>query len=270
MTLVVLDPGPLSLVQDLGRPGLAALGVGRSGAADRGGLRRLNRLLGNDDSAAGVECLLGGLRVRAERPLLVAVTGALVRVDGRPEGGDAHVHLSRGQVLALHPGPSARPLLAVRGGVAVPPVLGSRSCDTLSGLGPAPLRAGDRLPVGSGGGPLLVDLAPAPRAPDVLRLLPGPRPGWAQDPRGRTWTVSPDSDRVGLRLSGPPLRRLRTEELPSEGLLPGALQVPPDGQPVLFLADAPVTGGYPVVGVLGEADLDAAARLRPGDALRFA
>jgi biotin-dependent carboxylase-like uncharacterized protein len=170
-----------------------------------------------------------------------------------------------------------RTYLAVRGGVDVPPVLGSRSTDTLSGLGPAPLAPGDRLPVGDlRGAEPFVDVAPvrAPSSEPVLRVLPGPRRDWL-DPAAwtelttRPWTVTANSNRVGLRLDGPRLARARDGELPSEGLVPGALQVPPDGAPVLFLADHPVTGGYPVLAVVVTADLPAAAQLRPGDTLTF-
>jgi biotin-dependent carboxylase-like uncharacterized protein len=181
-------------------------------------------------------------------------------------------------VLALGvPARGLRAYLAVRGGVAVPPVLGSRSTDALSGLGPAPLAAGDRLPVGDlAADEPLVDVAPVASLPDrpVLRVLPGPRRDWLADTawaalRDAAWTVSADSDRVGLRLTGPRLARARDDELPSEGLVPGAVQVPPDGAPVLFLADHPVTGGYPVLAVVVTADLPVAAQLRPGDVVRF-
>jgi allophanate hydrolase subunit 2 len=159
----------------------------------------------------------------------------------------------------------------------VPSALGSRSTDTLSGLGPAPLSAGDELPVGDlAADEPFVDVAPvrAPASRPVLHVLPGPRRDWLAPGAwvaltGQEWTVSPDSDRVGLRLTGPRLDRLREEELPSEGLVPGAVQVPPDGAPVLFLADHPVTGGYPVLAVVVTADLGAAAQLRPGDVVRF-
>jgi biotin-dependent carboxylase-like uncharacterized protein len=170
-----------------------------------------------------------------------------------------------------------RTYLAVRGGVDVPPVLGSRSTDTLSGLGPAPLKPGDRLPVGTlQAEEPFVDVAPIrrPSSAPVLRVLPGPRRDWL-DPAAWTalttqpWTVTADSNRVGLRLAGPSLPRTRDDELPSEGLVPGAVQVPPDGAPVLFLADHPVTGGYPVLAVVTTADLPAAAQLRPGDTLTF-
>jgi biotin-dependent carboxylase-like uncharacterized protein len=222
----------------------------------------------------------GGLRVRAERTVLVAVTGApvLVTVDGRAAPFDGPLTLRPGSVLALgRPPVGLRSHLAVRGGVDVPPVLGSRSTDTLSGLGPARLAAGDRLPVGGlAADEPVVDVAAVgpPSSRPVLRVLPGPRRDWLA-PEAWTaltseeWTVTADSDRVGLRLAGPRLLRVRHDELPSEGLVPGAVQVPPDGAPVLFLADHPVTGGYPVLAVLPTADLPAAAQLRPGDAVRF-
>jgi biotin-dependent carboxylase-like uncharacterized protein len=223
---------------------------------------------------------VGGLQVQAGRTLLVAVSGAPapVTVDGRAAPFDAPLTLRPGQVLGLgNPAVGLRSYLAVRGGIGVPPVLGSRSTDTLSGLGPAPLRPGDVLPVGAlAAAEPVVDVAPvgAPSSRPVLRVLPGPRRDWMA-PTAWTalttedWTVSPDSDRVGLRLAGPRLDRARTDELPSEGLVPGAVQVPPDGAPVLFLVDHPVTGGYPVLAVVTTDDLPAAAQLRPGDRVRF-
>jgi biotin-dependent carboxylase-like uncharacterized protein len=177
------------------------------------------------------------------------------------------------------PATGLRSYLAVRGGVVVPPVLGSRSRDTLSGLGPAPLGAGDRLPVGDTGscGPIVADVAPAAAArpgPAELRVVAGPRDDWftaeaRQRLRTAVYQVTSDSNRSGLRLSGPPLARSRPGELASEGMPLGALQVPPDGQPILFLADHPVTGGYPVIAVVATSDVGRAAQLRPGDSVRF-
>jgi biotin-dependent carboxylase-like uncharacterized protein len=278
--LTVLASGPLTTVQDRGRPGWASIGVTRSGAADRQAAALANRLVGNDAAAAVLEVTVGGLQVRAGRTLLVAVSGAPapVTVDGRAAPFDAPLTLRPGQVLGLgNPAVGLRSYLAVRGGIGVPPVLGSRSTDTLSGLGPAPLRSGDVLPVGAlAADEPVVDVAPvrAPSSRPVLRVLPGPRRDWLA-PGAWTaltaadWTVSPDSDRVGLRLAGPRLDQARTDELPSEGLVPGAVQVPPDGAPVLFLVDHPVTGGYPVLAVVTTDDLPAAAQLRPGDRVRF-
>jgi biotin-dependent carboxylase-like uncharacterized protein len=173
-----------------------------------------------------------------------------------------------------------RSYLAVRGGIAVPPVLGSRSTDQLSGIGPAPLRAGDLLPVGGLGReaaqpwPEPARAWPAADRPAVLRVLPGPRPEWfAPDAlagiAGATYTVTPASNRVALRLDGPPVPRVDRGELPSEGLVRGAVQVPPDGRPVVFGADHPVTGGYPVVAVVLPRDLDLAAQLPPGAQVRL-
>ncbi len=278
--LTVLVPGPLTTVQDRGRTGWASIGVTRSGAADRASAGLANRLVGNDDGAAVLEVTAGGLRVRAGRTLLVAVTGAPapVTVDGTAAPGAAPLTLRPGQELSLGvPAIGLRSYLAVRGGIDVPPVLGSRSTDTLSGLGPAPLRAGDELPVGDlAGAEPIVDVAPvrAPAQRPVLRVLPGPRRDWLAAGAWAAltsgdWAVTSDSNRVGLRLAGPELARARTDELPSEGLVPGAVQVPPDGAPVLFLADHPVTGGYPVLAVVATDDLPAAAQLRPGDRVRF-
>jgi biotin-dependent carboxylase-like uncharacterized protein len=278
--LTVLASGPLTTVQDRGRPGWASIGVTRSGAADRQAAALANRLVGNDAAAAVLEVTVGGLQVQAGRTLLVAVSGAPapVTVDGRAAPFDAPLTLRPGQVLGLgNPAVGLRSYLAVRGGIGVPPVLGSRSTDTLSGLGPAPLRPGDVLPVGAlAADEPVVDVAPvrAPSSRPVLRVLPGPRRDWLAPAAwtaltAEDWTVSPDSDRVGLRLAGPRLDQARTDELPSEGLVPGAVQVPPDGAPVLFLVDHPVTGGYPVLAVVTTDDLPAAAQLRPGDRVRF-
>jgi biotin-dependent carboxylase-like uncharacterized protein len=278
--LTVLATGPLATIQDAGRPGWASIGVTRSGAADRSSADLANRLVGNAARAATIEVTAGGLRLRAERTLLVAVTGAPARpdVDGRPAPLNAPMTLQAGAVLSLGMPPvGLRSYVAVRGGVDAVPVLGSRSTDTLAGLGPSPLAPGDRLPIGAlAADEPFVDVAPvwAPSSRPVLRVLPGPRRDWFE-PTAWTaltaaeWTVSADSDRVGLRLAGPPLARAGEAELPSEGLVPGALQVPPDGAPVLFLADHPVTGGYPVLGVVASADLPSAAQLRPGDRVRF-
>ena len=278
--LTVLATGPLTTVQDLGRPGHAAIGVTCSGAADATAAALANRLVGNRPRAALLEVTAGGLRVRAGRTVLVAATGAPapVEIDGRAAPFAAPTSLPAGSVLALGlPRQGLRTYLAVRGGIDVPPVLGSRSTDTLSGLGPPPVAAGALLPVGDlAGEEPFVDVAPVGPPPDrpVLRVLPGPRRDWLADAAWRAfttqeWRVGSASDRGGLRLTGPRLVRARDGELPSEGLVPGAVQVPPDGAPVLFLADHPVTGGYPVLAVVVTSDLPLAAQLRPGDGVRF-
>ncbi len=285
--LEVLATGPLVLVEDDGRPGLAAVGVGRSGAADRGSYRLGARLVGNDPGRAALEVLLGGLSLRARGRVTVALTGAWAPadLDGRPVAHATLVDLPDGSTFTLGmPATGLRTYLTVRGGIDVPPVLGSRSTDTLSHLGPPPVRVGDVLPVGSPGRDFpTVDHAAHPAAnttgATVLEVLPGPRAtwfgGWAGDVGGLLGVdrvVSGDSDRIGLRLTGSPLQRTDPwvdAELPSEGMVRGAIQVPPGGEPVVFLADHPVTGGYPVVGVLTASACDRAAQLRPGDPVRL-
>ena len=292
--LEVLATGPLVLVQDEGRPGLAAVGVGRSGAADRTAYRLGARLVGNPAGRGALEVLLGGLTLRARGRVTVALTGAPApaTLDGRSVAHASIVDVPDGGVLALGmPSAGVRTYLTVRGGVDVTPVLGSRSTDTLSGVGPPRVRVADVLPVGRPGQhfprvdhvahpPHHVD--PAHRTGDatqVLEVLPGPRAewvgAWATGLGGLltgTWHVSGQSDRIGLRLSGSRVARAapwREAELPSEGLVRGAVQVPPGGEPVVFLADHPVTGGYPVVAVLTASACDRAAQLRPGDAVRL-
>jgi biotin-dependent carboxylase-like uncharacterized protein len=170
-----------------------------------------------------------------------------------------------------------RSYLAVAGGIDVPAVLGSRSTDLLSGLGPLRLRDGDRLPIGRshGGDPQAVVAGPATWPAElVLTVRLGPRQDWfsaaALETLLRTgYTVSPVSNRVALRLAGAPLERAIPDELPSEGVVLGAVQVPADGQPLIFLADHPTTGGYPVVAVVVDADVDRCAQARPDTTVRF-
>jgi biotin-dependent carboxylase-like uncharacterized protein len=282
--LEVLASGPATTVQDLGRPGLAHLGVTRSGAADRRALRLANRLLGNPEGAAGLEVTLGGLAVRCTADVDVAVTGAAcpVAVDGTPVGRGAVLHVRAGQVLTLGTVTAGlRAYVAVRGGLDVPAVLGSRARDTLAAIGPDPVRDADVLPVGPAPADLPhVDLAPVADPPTgevVLDAVPGPRADrppaavvdrlWAAQ-----WFVDPASDRVGVRLALP----AGAADLPahdgagaSEPMVRGAVQVPPSGLPVLFGADHPVTGGYPVAAVLTDAAADRAAQLRPGQPVRL-
>ncbi|WP_181774666.1 5-oxoprolinase subunit C family protein [Amycolatopsis pittospori] len=279
--LEVVDTGPLALVQDLGRTGYAHLGVPPSGALDVPALKLANRLVGNDEAAAGVECLFGGLRLRATASCTVAVTGPAVPVDvdGRAAGSHAALWLAPGQVVTIGaPATGLRCYLAVSGGIAVDAELGSRSRDVLSEIGPAPLRAGDVLPLGTpsgvpGGADVVVPTVAA--AELVVPVEPGPRAHWFEGLEAglaKTWTVTAESNRVGLRLDGTPLTRegdYAEKELPSEGLLTGAVQVPPDGLPVVFLADHPTTGGYPVAAVVRQASLPALAQARPGTLLRF-
>ncbi|WP_330184160.1 biotin-dependent carboxyltransferase family protein [Nocardia sp. NBC_01503] len=274
--------GPLATIQDLGRPGWFDSGVGIAGAADRASLRLANRLVGNSERAAAIEVLLGGLELLAERHLTVAVTGAAVpiSVDGRSMGSASVLEVEEGQRLRLGIASTGlRSYVAVRGGIAVPAVLGSRSRDTLSGIGPDPVRAGDLLPVGPPPREYpIVDVAPVP-PPYAGRLtvhvVPGPRDDWFHRATALfegEWTVSSETDRIGARLDrrhGPSLDRRVSDELPTEGMVLGSIQVPPSGRPVVFLADHPITGGYPVIGVVVDAEVDLVAQARPGQAIRF-
>lgn len=275
--LEILAPGPQATVQDLGRVGYAQLGVSRSGALDPVALRLANRLVGNPEAHAGIELTYGGAALRAHAPLWCALTGAPapLAVDGRPAPYGVAFGLPAGARLDIGlPRHGIRSYLAVSGGVAVPPVLGSRSTDTLSGIGPQPLRAGDRLPVGAVvATPGAVDFVPTDLPGDEIRLRVrfGPRDDWFTDPREllrHAYTVG-QGDRIGVRLDGPPLTRAVPGELPSEGLLSGAIQVPGDGRPLIFLADHPTTGGYPVIGTAHPADLGNLVQARPGTRVVF-
>jgi KipI family sensor histidine kinase inhibitor len=360
----VIRAGVLTTIQDLGRPGYGHLGVPRSGAADPASLRLANQLVGNEPGAAGLEFTAGRAELRFRAPVVIAVAGSAARPgvltvragDGEPVPAppDRALVLPAGAVLRLDPAAGPRGYLAIAGGIDAPAVLGSRSADLLSGLGPRPLRAGDRLPLGPPGpasgetlgavpwpppdgrpsssttasapgttGPAPGNAGPAPgnadsasgttgsasgnvggqsagaasagggiagatplvaaatlagsparRAPVALPVVLGPRDDWFSPAARRVlmdsiYQVTPASNRVGLRLSGPRLDRARAGELPSEGLVTGAIQVPPDGQPILMLADHPVTGGYPVIAVATAEAISAAAHLRPGDLIRF-
>lgn len=276
-SLVVEEADGLVTVQDRGRRGWAHLGVARAGALDRPAADLANRLVGNDEEAALLEVTVSGLVVRATGPVWVAVTGALceVAVDDRSAAHAEAVFVPAGGVLRLGPvRTGVRSYLAVGGGVAVEPVLGSRSTDTLAWVGPPRVRSGDELPLGPVTGTPAAYDAPRPPRPGPLRVVPGPRVDWfAPDALRRLcatgYTVRPESNRIGVRLEGPPLERVRPGELPSEGMVLGAVQVPPDGRPVVFLADHPTTGGYPVLAVVRTDDLWQCAQLRPGDPVRF-
>jgi biotin-dependent carboxylase-like uncharacterized protein len=277
----VLEATGLVTVQDRGRPGYGRWGVSASGAADRSGLQLANRLVGNPGQAAALEVTLGGLALRAHGRVLVALSGALgpAWLDGRPVSTLRSLLLAPGSVLRIGaPTLGLRTYVAVRGGVAVPAVLGSRATDTLSGIGPAPLCAGDVLPVGAEppGDPAAVEVVAQPyldlAAP--LRIAPGPRADWFEPGALRAlvtseYRLTSDCNRVGVRMEGPALRRREQGELAPEGMVRGAVQVPPSGAPLVFLSDHPVTGGYPVIGVVVPADVDRLAQMRPGGAVRF-
>jgi biotin-dependent carboxylase-like uncharacterized protein len=280
-TLEVLSTGPLALIEDLGRPGYAHLGVTGSGAADRRSHALANRLVANARDRATVEVTFGGFAARVHGDdVAMAVTGADAdpTADGISFGLNSIRYVHDGQVIALGtPRSGLRSYLAVRGGIDVDPVLGSRSYDVMSAIGPRPLQAGDVLTVGAHTEDFPeLDQAPvAPIGRDVLELVvvPGPRDDWFDDPDAlvRTdWVTSERSDRVGMRLTGRPLRHRRPDrQLPSEGAVRGAIQVPPNGLPVILGPDHPVTGGYPVIGVVVDRDVDAVAQVRPGQHVRM-
>jgi biotin-dependent carboxylase-like uncharacterized protein len=278
MTLQVVDAPGLVTVQDRGRTGLAHLGVPRAGALDPPAAALANRLVGNGVDGAVLEVTLAGLTLTTSTGRWVAVTGATcaVAVDDHPVAHGRAEWLPAGATLRLGPATTGvRSYLAVAGGIAVEPVLGSRSTDTLAWVGPTRVEAGTELPVGEyAARPAALDTPRPPRG-GPLRVDPGPRADWlapdALDRLCRTaYTVATESNRIGLRLDGPPIERARDDELASEGVVLGAVQVPPDGAPVVFLADHPPTGGYPVLAVVRADDLWQCAQLRPGDEVRFA
>lgn len=330
--VVVENPGLLALIEDRGRPGHADLGVTSGGVMDRAAAGRAAHLVGNPVDSAALELLFGGVRLRAHGDLVLAVTGAEVPLWVHGAAGESSGVTSEddwsprvempfalldGQRLEIgQPSSGVRTYVAVRGGLDVPTVLGSRATDTLSGIGPNPVEAGAELAIGP----------PPPRAvaqvwetrasswskieraeriehpertentqrsedagcsertecgedaetilPRCVRVIRGPRDDWftAEAWRGfltHEWTVTGDSDRVGIRLDGEGLQRRRTQELPSEATVPGCIQIPSSGQPVVFMRDHPVTGGYPVIATVVEADLDLLAQLAPGEKILF-
>ncbi|MCV7220576.1 5-oxoprolinase/urea amidolyase family protein [Mycolicibacterium elephantis] len=283
-TLEVLRSGPLALIEDLGRPGLAHMGVGRSGAADRRSHMLANRLVANPADCATIEVTFGGFSARVrgggKEGVAIAVTGADTdpAVNGVPFGTNS-IHFARdGEVISLGaPRSGLRTYLAVRGGIDVEPVLGSRSYDVLAAIGPLPLKPGDVLPVGAQSDEFPeLDQAPVGAIEDdvlELSVVPGPRDDWFVDPdvlMRTNWLVTNKSDRVGTRLVGMPLEyRKPDRQLPSDGANRGAIQVPPNGFPVILGPDHPVTGGYPVIGVLTDEDIDKMAQIRPGQTVRM-
>jgi len=274
----VIRPGLLDMVMDLGRPGFRSQGVPEGGAADAPALILANRLLGNADNAAGLEMVLRGPRLRFAQGGRIALAGADMgaRLDGVPVPAGRIMDVPPGGELELGLAEKGlRGYLAVAGGIDVPLLLGSRATFLPGGFGGwqgRALKVGDVLPVGvaavsrkgvftqiSGDGP--------------LRILPGPQlAGFADAALGALtadeFSVTADANRLGLRLSGPALE-YAGGELASQAVLPGAIQVPPDGQPIILGWDGPVTGGYPVIAGIIAADLPRLAQLRPGDVLAF-
>ena len=288
--LQVRATGLLTVFQDLGRHGQARQGVSASGAMDQAALKAANRLVGNASNAAALETVGGGLQLRSVGDNVVAVTGAdavltLTTADGQRWSVPRYepVALADGDMLAVgQPTAGARCYVAVRGGFAEAPVMGSCATDTLAHVGPAPVAVGDWLAVQPAPATSVVAAPELPPADlptleqeVVLDVVMGPRTDWFTPEAiarfaSQRWQVTPQSNRVGLRLAGEvPLDRAITGELPSEGTALGALQVPPSGQPVLFLADHPLTGGYPVIGCVAPYHLDRAGQIPVGAWLRF-
>ena len=288
--LEIRRTGLQALFQDTGRHGQAGQGVSASGAMDQGSLRAANHLVGNVSDVACVEIAYGGFQLVCRGEAVVAFTGADAHIELATVGGARSavpgyqaIALSDGDSLTLgEPRAGSRSYLAVRGGFAIAPVLGSRSTDTLAHVGPAPIAAGDVLPVRPVARGAIVALHEQPPAglPTVqqtvtLDVVMGPRTDWFTPEAvallaSQLWKATPQSNRVGLRLAGEqPLARANPAELPSEGTVLGAIQVPPSGQPVLFLADHPLTGGYPVIGAVAPHHLDRAGQIPVNAWVRF-
>jgi biotin-dependent carboxylase-like uncharacterized protein len=287
MNLEVLEPGLLTTIQDTGRREWAHLGVPSGGACDTWSLAVANLLAGNERGAAVLELTIDGGVFRVTAPLLVGVAGAELGGVSRDTGtalttGRAH-RLDPGSTIAFpgiaDAGAGARAYLALAGGIDVPAVLGSGSTALAAGFGGLDgraLRAGDVVRTGSGGQldrrqadatwPADVGSDRSPDAP--IRIVAGPWPG-ADELAGGAWRVAAGSDRVGLRLEGEPIRSAEVGGLPSIGVVPGAVQLPSDGAPIVLMADAQTTGGYPVAATVIAADLPRLAQLRPGSEIRF-
>jgi KipI family sensor histidine kinase inhibitor len=285
----VIEPGVLTLVQDLGRTGWRALGIIASGAADKAALRAANALVGNAAGDAALECTLVGPMLRFLRTLQFAVTGAdlspvLVRDDlGEWPVPPATRVLGRaGNVLRFGARRSGcRAYVAFAGGVDVPRALGSRATDLGAGFGGfrgRALAAGDLLPLGAAARERASGASAPTATSDAtasIRVVLGPQDDHFGEAAlrcflGESWAVAPTSDRVGCRLSGSALTHKDKVEIVSDGMLPGSIQVPPDGQPIVMLADAPTTGGYPKIATVVSSDLDRLAQLVPGESrVRF-
>ena len=265
-TLRVVQAGFATTVQDRGRRGRAHLGVPIAGAVDQQSHDLVNRLVGNSADAATIETL-GALVVEALRPTIVASSA----------DGSRHTLLTGDRLRVDAPAGGVWAYLAVRGGIEVTPVLGSRSTDTLGGLGPSPLTSGALVAAGvDPGSALVADLAPTPRASrDVLRIWDGPQHDWFVGGRQvlieRSWLVTNDLSRVGVRLEmGEFVRSTRAQpQMPSIGLVAGAIQITPAGEPIVMLANHPTTGGYPVIAVVDAEDMATLVQTRPGSRVRF-
>ncbi len=280
----------LTTVQDLGRPEAQHYGVPVGGAMDRFALIAANRLVSNPIGAAALELTAGGCAFELLAALMVAITGAELNItlDGEPLPTWTTIFARSGQSLELTERSQpwgARAYLAIAGGLDVPEMLGSRSTSlagTFGGVEGRPLRAGDLLAVDMPRVDVLREAGrtwPAQARPPysqlpTLRILPGPHSDLFDSATvaallARAWQISSQSNRMGYRLEGGSLPNPPTSSIPSHGVVPGAIQIPPDGGPILLTADAQTTGGYPIIGVVVGADLPLAAQLLPGDQLRF-
>jgi antagonist of KipI len=300
VSLEVVEPGFLTTIQDAGRTEWTHVGVPIGGACDRWSFAVANLLAGNPPGAAALEMTLVGGAFRATTSLRIGLAGADLAGHVRETGrlllpGRSHL-VAAGSIIAF-PGVAdadagARAYLSLPGGIDVPDELGSRSTALAAGFGGLEgraLRSGDVIVAAGdagrasglhsppqsprGGGPHLESIWPADdadRVPDApIRIIGGPWKG-IDDLVGRSWRVAAGSERVGLHLDGPPIRLAERVDLPSFGVIPGSIQVPPDGAPIVLLADAQTTGGYPVVAVAIAADMPRLAHLRPGAEVRFA
>ncbi|MBZ5637641.1 MAG: biotin-dependent carboxyltransferase family protein [Acidobacteriia bacterium] len=282
----VVVPGLLTTVQDLGRFGYGELGVSPAGAADPLSLRIGNRLVGNDEGAAALEMTLVGGTFEFERPAVIALAGSdfVPRLEGAEVENWTPLEVGAGATLRLEATrDGARAYLCVRGGIEVPEILGSAATHLLVGIGGfggRSLRAGDRLPVGErvasdpAPGGIEPDAVPGLLRRDVLRVTPGPQAGWfSRDEvaafHAASYLVTETSNRMGIRLDGRSLRAAPARELLTEGVSPGAVQVPPDGLPIVLLVEHPATGGYPKIAAVASADFHALGQLRPRDLVRF-
>ncbi len=283
--LLVVDPGPLAAIQDLGRVGYQRFGVTVSGAMDECALRLANRLAGNEVGEAAIEFTLAGGTYAVEAAACrIAIAGGdfPVSINGRRAGAYASHTLKRGDRLVIGQAHSGtRGYLAVAGGFDLPKVLGSRSTHARSGLGGmdgAPLKAGSRIPLAGASrfeGPdrwLKPGLWPKIR--DVVRVVLGPQDDLFTEEGKATFLSSayrilPQSDRMGYRFEGPPIRHAADYNIVSDGIAPGSVQVIGSGQPIIMLADRQTTGGYAKIATVISADLPVLAQCRPGNAVRF-
>jgi biotin-dependent carboxylase-like uncharacterized protein len=285
----VLQPGPFTTLQDLGRRGRGHQGIARAGAFDQRAHQLANRLVGNEIGAATIEILLGPCAFTALTDVVVAVTGTdarltiardvpnVIRDFTATEGSNVAFVLRGGDHLTIGvPQHGLRTYVAIRGGFDVVPILGSRSYDSLGQIGPLPLQAHDTLPVGDAtGGEAWLEPVPIREPSDVeaIDIRLGPRHDWLPaDARteleSHVWTIDPSSNRTGIRFAGPALAR-KVGELASEAMILGAVQLPLSGLPIVLGPDGGTTGGYPVIGVIAQSGIDQLAQRRPGERVRF-